>query len=214
MNLYFNYGRMFFPFRLKNESTTNWRCSMGGAPPVGVMPDRVEPQTRYLATLGLEEGLDVSLFVTFDYTSRQSLFNFFRGTYKLHDESNPLVQFVVHKQTSVRNQTSALKSELPALVFAFGVQGTDPECSTVEALGDPSIYVDHKVGGQPHFEQIEGDVGAALSLLHNGYVHLVQVVFPSNEDAMVSVDWPFGEAVFHVFAKKKSSGFDFRYIWA
>ena len=47
-----------------------------------------------------------------------------------------------------------------------------------------------------------------------GYVHLVQIAFPSNEDAMVSVDWPFGEAVFHVFAKKKSSGFGFRYIWA
>jgi hypothetical protein len=214
MNLYFNYGRRFFPIRLKNEPRTNGRCSIGGVPPAGVTPVRVEPLTQYFATLGLEEGLDVSLFTTFDYKSPESVFNFFRGTYKLHDESISLVQFVVHKQTGVRNQGSELKSDLPILFFAFGSEGNDPECSTVEGLGNPAIYVDHKVGGQPYFGQLEGEVGVALSLLYNGYVHLLQLVFPSNKDAVVNVDWPFGEAVFHVFAKKMSGRFQFRYIWA
>ncbi len=70
MNVYCDYNRTFVPFRLKSEPTVNQRCWIGGAPPLGVMPPRVEPLTSYFATLGLEEGLDVSLFVTFDYTSR------------------------------------------------------------------------------------------------------------------------------------------------
>jgi hypothetical protein len=120
----------------------------------------------------------------------------------------------VHKQANGRYLESALKSDLSALVFAFGDQGTDPECAAIEDFGNPLIYTDHKIGGQPHFGQLEHEVGAALSLLRNGYVHLIQIAFPSNEDAIINVDWPFGEAVFHVFAKKSGSGFEFRYIWA
>ena len=214
MNVYCDYNRTFVPFRLTGEPKLNWRCSLGGAPPLGVMPPRVEPLTSYFATLGLEEGLDVSLFVTFDYTSPPASFNFFRGTYRLHDESNPQVQFVVHKQTSVRNLTSSLTSELPPLAFAFGVQVTDPEVGTEGQLGDRGIYADHKVGGVPYFGQLEGEVGAAFSLLENGFVHLLQLAFPSREDAMISGNWPFGESVFHVFARRKPGGFEFRYIWA
>ena len=184
---------------------------MGGEPPIGVIPSRVEAQTRYLATLGLEDDLDVSLFSTFDYHSPQSPYNFFRATYKLQGQSPGLIEFVVHSRKSRRHAGSTLKNELPALGFVGGNPGMDPE--TIEALGNPAVYTDHKVGGQPFFNQLEGETGASLELLHNGYVHLLQIAFPSNRDTMINVDWPFGEAIFHVFAKKVGQDFEFRYIW-
>ena len=215
MNLYADHGRTFIPFRLKREAASGARCSITGEPPTGVTPGRIDGNTRYLATLGLEDGVDVSLFSTFDYQSQQSPFNFFSGTYKLHDQSSALVQFVVHQQASGRDTSSVLKNELPALGFVFGAPSTDPECPTVEALGNPVIYTDHKVGGQPSFSQLEGDVGAALDLLRSGYVHVLQLNMPSAvTDALVKGMWPFGESVFHVFAKKTGGVFEFRYIWA
>jgi hypothetical protein len=215
MNLYTNHGRTFIPFRLKQEATPGARCSIAGEPPTGVTPGWIDGNTRYLATLGLEDGVDVSLFSTFDYRSQQSPFNFFSETYKLHDQSSALVQFVLHQQVRGRDTSSALKNELPALGFVFGAANTDPECPTVEALGNPAIYTDHKVGGQPFFSQLEGDVGAALDLLRSGYVHLLQLNMPSAvTDALVAGMWPFGESVFHVFAKKTGGIFEFRYIWA
>lgn len=186
---------------------------MGGEPPVDVVPSRVELMTRYLATLGLQDDLDVSLFSTFDYESRQSPFYFFPATLQLHDESNALVQFVVHPRKSIRDAQSALRSSLPLLGFVFGSSGTDPECPTIDDMGNPAIYEDHKVGGQPFFNHLERDSGAALDLLRNGYVHLLQIDYPSNLDTLFDGNWPFGEYTFHVFAKKTDGSFEFRYIW-
>jgi hypothetical protein len=215
MNLYANHRRTFIPFRLKREAAPDARCSILGAPPKGVCPARIDEKTRYFATLGLADGIDVSLFTTFDYQSEQSPFNFFAGTYKLYDQSSPLVQFVMHQRASERDATSALKHESPALGFVFGQLGTDPECPTIEALGNPAIYTDHKVGGQPCFSQLEGDIGAALALFHSGHVHLLQLNMPSAAtDTLVRGMWVFGESVFHVFAKKLGNAFEFCYIWA
>lgn len=215
MNLYADHGRTFIPFRLKREAAPDARCSILGEPPEGVRPAWIEEKTRYFATLGLVDGIDVSLFTTFDHQSEQSPFNFFSGTYRLHDQSSLLVQFVVHQRASGRDPTSALNHESSALGFVFGTPGTDPECPTVEALGNQAIYADHKVGGQPSFSQLEGDVGIALELLRSGYVHLLQLNMPSAAtDALVRGMWMFGESVFHVFAKKSGSTFEFRYIWA
>lgn len=213
-NLYANHGRTFIPFRLKQEAASSAEGSIAGEPPTGITPDRINGNTRYLATLALEDGVDVSLFSTFDYQSQQSPFNFFRGTYKLHDQSSALIQFVVHQHVRSRDASSALKHELPALGFVFGAPGTDPECPAVEALGNPAIYTDHKIGGQPFFSQLEGDVDSTLELMRDGFVHLLQLLYPSNEDSMFRGKWPFGESVFHVFAKKQGSVFEFQYIWA
>lgn len=214
INLYTDYNRTFVPFRLKQEAVPSARCSIGGGPPIGVKPSRIETTTCHLATLGLEDGIDVSLFSSFDYVARQSPFNFFHATYKLHDQSNIIIQFVVHRRMPSFDMASPLRSPLPRLGFVFGAQGIDPESPTVEALGNPAIYTDHKVGGQPFFSQLEGEVGATLALLREGYIHLLQISFPSSHDSPIDADWPFGEAVFHVFAKKSKNGFEFRYIWA
>lgn len=214
MNLYVNHDRAFIPFRLRREAALQAGCTMGGVPPVGVTPVFVEAGTRYLATLGLETGLAVSLFSTFEYESRQSRFNFFQGTCRLHDQSNALVQFVLHQPANCRDDNSIFKNEIPMLGFVFGVPGTDPECASVEELGNPNIYMGHKIGGQPFFSQLDGDVVEVPTLLRNGYVHLLQIAFPTNQDTLINANWPFGESVFHVFAIKSNGVFEFRYIWA
>jgi hypothetical protein len=215
MSLYAEYGRTFFPLRLNREAAAVAGCSILGEPPKEVLPAHIDERTRYFATLSLADGIGVSLFTTFDYQSEEGPFNFFAGTFKLHDQSSPLVQFVVHRLAGERDPASPLKHDSAALGFVFGTPGTDPECVAVEALGTPAIYTDHKVGGQPFFSQLEGDVGAALALLCDGHVHLLQLNMPSAAtDTLVSGMWPFGESTFHVFAKKSGSTFKFHYIWA
>src|SRR5688500_15187771 len=98
MNLYTDHRPRFIPFNLKVEAAARARSVISGSPPTGVAPLRFDANTRYLGTLGLEEGIDVSIFTTFDYEDQQSPFYFFTGTYKLHSQSSALVQFVVHQQ--------------------------------------------------------------------------------------------------------------------
>src|SRR5690606_25308340 len=134
MNLYADYERTFIPFRLKREAAPDARCSILGEPPKGVRPALIDDKTRYFATLGLIDGIDVSLFITFDYQSEKGPFNYFAGMYKLHEQSSPFVQFVVHNRESQRAPASALKYESPPLGFVFGGSGTDPDCPPAEAL--------------------------------------------------------------------------------
>lgn len=209
--LYGNHGPVYFPFRLKAGRAPG-ACQLGGAPPQGVIPPQVETATRYLATLRLNEECDVSLFTTFDFTNR-SLSGYFNATYRLLDQSNPLVQFVVHSSIADREKSSGLSSDLPELHFVFGRSGVDPECLSAEGLENPAIYEEHKVGGQPFFEQLEGDFAKTLDLFQQGYIHLLQLAFPGEEDAEIDADWPFGPSVFHVFCHQVGLSFQFCYIW-
>ena len=214
MHLYKTYGLSFIPFQLREHCDLRCCCSIGGEPPVGIVPSRIAHITRYLATLELEEGLNVSLFSTFDYSAQETPLGFFGASCTLHDESSALVQFVVHRPVDGLDKESPLKSELPRLGFVFGAAKTDPSSPTLQSLGNQQIYAGHKVGGVPYFSQIVEEMGAVPQALAEGYIHLLQVSFPSNEDSMIRVDWPFCESVFHVFAKKTKGVFEFRYIWA
>ena len=63
--------------------------------------------------------------------------------------------------------------------------------------------VHHKTGGVPFFAQLEGTVlRDSLEAMASGYLHILHLDFPSQEDAEFSGNWPFGENVFHVFAKQ------------
>lgn len=214
MNLFSDYGLKYIPVRLRHEQTEIARNFMGGAPKRGVAPPLLEPATKHLCTLGLVEGLDVSLFSTFDYNSQDSPYSFFNATYKLHDQSNSLVQFVVHPMETQRNDQSPLKNSIKALELVLGQARSDPPCESVEDLGAAAIYSDHKIGGVPYFNQIEGEVGKSLRLLRNGFVHLLQITFPSKADSLTTGNWPLGESAFHVFARREAlREFAFYYCW-
>ena len=211
-SLYKDYHLQFIPFRLRAERAERARSSFGGEPPAGVLPAQIYPGTRYLGTLGLEDDVDISMFMTFEYSAGGGPFDFYANTRKLHASSDSLlVQFVLHGTRLPRAVSSPLRGELQKLGLAFGPPGTDPPYNGVARPGD--VFADHKVGGIPVFDQIEGDVGAAYELLNHGFVHLIQLVFPSNRDSPVAVDWWFNDTSFHVFARRQRDGFDFRYIW-
>lgn len=213
ITIYNNYGLQFFPFRLKAAHAGSGRSSIGGEPPLGILPSQVYPQTRYLGTLGLVGNLDASLFTTLDYSKPPSPFNLFSATGKLQDTSSDLVQFVVHPTQLARSCGSPLRSELTSLGFEFGFPGVDPDYAHPETLWEAGIHTGHKVGGAPFFDQLEGDVMAAYQLLREGYVHLLQLSFPSDQDDEVAIDWFFGDTTFHVFARKDKEDVQFRYIW-
>jgi hypothetical protein len=54
-----------------------------------------------------------------------------------------------------------------------------------------------------------------IELISGGYFHLLQLAFPvaPNDGETITGNWPFGEAVFHVFAKQNVGALDFIYIW-
>ena len=212
-NLYRDYGLEFVPFRLRVENAGSARSYIGGAPPTGVSPPKVHQHTRHFGTLGLEEGIDVSMFGTFDYSAPTGEFDFFSKTGALLGLSSPLIQFVVHAANLPKAKSSPLRGEIQALGLVFGSPRFDPPCTTVAGLGLVDIYTSHKAGGIPFFDQLDGDVGGALNLLGDGFVHLLQLSSLGKDDSIVPGNWFFGETTFHVFARKDNGSFDFRYIW-
>lgn len=208
-----DHGTRYIPFHLCEGMAPGGRCSLFGNPPCGILPACIEEQTRYLGTLGLDDDWDVSLFMTFDYSTPESPSSFFKRAGKLMDETFPLVQFSVHRPVAERETASPLAEGNPMLGFSFGPMAEDPDDFEYEDAGECLVYEDHKIGGVPYFEQLEADVLNIASLLRSGFVHVLQLAFPGPEDAPVAGSWPFCGYVFHVFARKEADGYHFRYIW-
>jgi hypothetical protein len=213
VNLYAPFGRTYFPFHLRLEAVREARCVLRGPAPVGVAPSYVDANTRFFMTLGLVEGLDVSVYTSFDYAEPPSELSPYQFAWRLLSEKQPLIQFVTHSSGTPRDAGSPLSNEGPALGFVFGARGEDPECENSNALSREHVYEDHKVGGLPFFAHLEGDFGKAFDLLSQGYEHLMQLGFPGAEDSLLDGTWPFGGYVFHVFAKRSAGDFQFRCIW-
>ena len=213
MNIYLQYGSAYVPFRLVAGVAAGEHSSIGGAPPFGVVPRRPNRHTRYLATLGLEGEVAVSIFTSLDYKLRQGPQDFFQSVYRLHGPDSDVIEFVVHPQKVIRDERSTWRSVIPACGLRYERKGGDPACQTIDDWGQPEIYANHKLGGQPHFKQLEGDMAGVLKLMQKGYVHLFQLAGPSRDDAFLDVKWPFGKYVFHLFIKKTGPDFSFYAIW-
>jgi hypothetical protein len=212
VGLFSNYGRSYRPFRLKQTLDYHEDSWLGGAHRINVRPPIVNSLTRHLCTLSLTDTEAVALFASLDYQTTGG-FNFFQSTYRLLGERDPLVQFVLHPVGQPIDYTSELQSHIPPLKLCFAGSGEDPECRSPIDLGYNEIYSDHKVGGVPYFEEIEGDVVGSLELMAEGWVHLLQLVFPGKDDDETPGLWPFGESAFHVFCRRDQSDFKFMYCW-
>jgi len=208
-DLYQEYGRLYVPFSLERADERRTRCSLGGHPPGGVVPPKVFPETRYFGTLGLEPEADVSIFSTLDPSSGPGRFDPFSHTYDLLDEASPLMQFVVHGPERSVALGSPLASPWPTLRLEFGESGMDPEC-TEQPWRSGECYEDNKVGGCPVFSQLERDCVLTLDLMRGGWAHVLQLFMPA---AVPGRSWYFGDAAFHVFAKKRGTTYSFRCIW-
>lgn len=214
--LYSDWGGRFAPFRLRADSALPRHHFFGGAAPHDVHPLRQIPETFFLAALGLTANEAVGIFCHFNYQSATSPTYFYSASHKLWDASADYLEFVVFNGLAESSQSSPYAHQLPELRFSFYDGGDDPSEPTADDYANGRIFSDHKVGGLPFFEQIEGRIlDDVLRARKEGFVHILQLAFPGPDDTLIDADWPFGPMVFHVFAKRSntSDAFEFRYCW-
>lgn len=217
MHLYRDFQESYVPIQLARPNQEPGGSRLFGAPPRGVQPAEIHPQTAYFATLHLEGDTYVSVFLTFEYSDRHSPFDFFEhGRELLRSGKNPMLQYVVHGTPDGLDEASPLKSELEPCGLRFGAWQTDPPCRDIRDMSEAPFdhYAsDHKSGGVPYFEHLEGQCGETLQLWQQGWVHLLQLVFPGAEDFFGHGSWPFGEDPFHLFARRTAGTYEFAAYW-
>lgn len=159
---------------------------LGGHPPRGASPRGVTKNTRFFATLPLNQTLDVSLFLHFDFDAMWDA----RGVVQTEQT---LIEVVTHERAETRNR-SEWRSELPAMSLEIGPQVRD------EARDGGGPLPHHKLGGCPRLVWEREETVSELSTLAAGGGKLfAQFAFPSSSDAIVDGDWPFGDGLFHAF---------------
>ena len=173
---------------------------IGGNPPHGVMPQRYSTDTRYFLTLPLEHGFELSIFLTFDAD-----YSMWRNTGVLHDEEDSVVECIVHGPAE-RSDLSRGASELSSHALVVGEETPEPQDAESARFG-------HKFGGFPLYHWTRRVDSRIENLGSAGFIHLLQFNFPSSEDAAIEGSWPFGEAIFHLFAREVANVCEFKYIW-
>ena len=165
------------------------------------MPPTVNPDTRYFATLPIDDEaeLEVSLFTTIA-ESLESDFFITDHINEVKTEDSPVVQFVVHPR-SCRTQKNGLESEYSAQPLIVAQE-------TAETQDDPSG--DHKMGGIP-FIFPRYVIEAVATLLADGYVHFLQFSYPGPDDAGEGL-WALGNRSLLVFVKPEAGNFRFKYV--
>jgi hypothetical protein len=196
------------PFRFAAENTESG-FRIGGFSPRNVTPAIQNRFLRYLLTMPVCEGFEVSIFYSFDFDSAGDS-NPFDTAWTMFDQENPLVQVCFHA-SSARDERTVIHSEIPGRRLILSEMEV-PEMPYDEC----ECYPFHKIGGVPFFvrEFDSGIKAKAQELLQSGFVHLVQLAFPVGpEDVFINADWPFGDAAFHVFTKKEGTEITYKYCW-
>lgn len=194
----------YVPFCIGGEDAASGP-RIGGCAPIGVIPSFRNGDTKYLMTIPCSGDLEMSLFYSFDFFNDGPM-GFHDGAYILHSEKSPMVEMITHPVTT--------RGEDGSLQFMTG-----RELILQKALkreNESEIYEFHKFGGIPAFtrefeESLSKDISNALK---DRFVHLVQLAFPVGpNDSLVDCNWPFGDAIFHLFVRQDHSGFRYKYCW-
>jgi hypothetical protein len=182
----------------------------GGNSPKGIYPLRRTEFTSYLLTLPFESSLSCSIFVNLTSMEPSSPHFVFSAAGIAHDDCSPFVEALWHPPI-VEIDTIQLPIQFPQLAFELEGQGCDPMPPS-----DPERCFDHhKLGGYPYFYQAgEGVIEVSRQLTADGFHHHFQLSFPGPYDAEVDCNWPFGEYVFHVFARPCEGRFELRFVWS
>jgi hypothetical protein len=155
----------------------------------------------------------MSIFTRFEYDPDDPDC-IWRLSRRVFDQSNPFVEVLVHAP-SKRARASRYGSDLPGYALRVG----SPRSDLVTNLEGVVPYSHSKLRGGPVFYDATEDATALCQeLLEQGFQHVLQLSFPNVEDAVVDGSWPFGEWIFHVFARvgqieggAQADGF--RFIW-
>jgi hypothetical protein len=161
-------------------------------------------------TMPLANDCEISVYYSFDYFD-DGPFGFHDAAYAIHDEKSPLVEVIAHKKSKRSKGGANLSSELPGRRL---ILSHEKGLESSGSAGNP--YPFHKQGGIPVFDkEFDSAIGAkALKLMKEGFDHSIQLAFPAGpNDSILNCDWPFGEAIFHVFTRVRKTEFQFRYCW-
>lgn len=192
----------------------------GGNPPEGIHPNCATDFTAYLTTIPFDSHLCCSVFINLTSVHPSSPFFVFSAAGVAHDETSSLVEAVWHAPIAEVG-TVPLPCRLPRLAFEVEGLGLD-EGVEVDVENDSELVIDnenfydhHKLGGGAYFYQA-GDavVELAHALCKDGFHHHFQLAFPGPNDADVDCNWPFGEYVFHVFARPCNDRWELRFVWS
>jgi hypothetical protein len=188
-------------FIAAEDSATGNR--LGGNPPAEIRPPTNAPNTVYFATFTFDEsGRELSVFIAGD--SQADIWN--RSRRLMAPNVGP-IHLLLHpnsrRSLHLENRSSLSGHQL------IIEQETDDSGSEA---GAP----DHKIGGAPYYHHnysstIIDDTREAFDA---GYFHALQLSSPGHRDARVRGTWPFGEYVFHIFAKPTARDWEFLYGWA
>ncbi|MBI5534543.1 MAG: hypothetical protein HY898_17590 [Deltaproteobacteria bacterium] len=212
MNLFRAYETEFIPFRLQRNDQPA-RHYFGGTAPRDVFPRHVESVTRFLAVLALTDTTSVAVFTTLDDDEYSPFY--YGNVCKLEvpgPESEVLIQFAQFAP-SKDQPAGTMGSVLPRMVPVFGPPSHDPDLRSGVGENVWKVEADHKVGGMPYFESLDDMLlDAALEMMASGYIHLLQLGFPTRLDARIDGNWLFAECNFHIFAKACGGAFEFKYL--
>jgi hypothetical protein len=174
----------------------------GGPPPKGVGPAVKSAESSYLLTVPWDGG-EISIFIGLDSLADGERSPAVSRS-KIFDNSAALVQGVFHPPLPRGKNRSLVACEGRALVV-------EPETEDEEP-GFPAIS-GHKLGGRAVYRDPDEETSQAVRKEEAaGFVHAIQLNFPSNLDDAPSLSWPFDDDLFHVFFKAGRSP-DFRFIW-
>lgn len=181
---------------------------IGGNPPLGVVPSKPTENTRYIATIPADAlpGHEISIFTSFSEDSDDPSW-YAKGVSVLHNEESKLVQMVVHPAAR-RSKRSQYSSTLAS--HGMRVEAERRDGKTEET----GVWTHHKLGGFPFVYRFYKDLrDEVYSSFDDGFTVLVQLASPGAEDHIPEGDWPFGNNIFVLFAKKTGDAFSFRYVW-
>jgi hypothetical protein len=165
---------------------------LGGRAPALDVPLSLAEGSQYVLTFPLFEHPDgfVSVFINGGPNTLWSAMN--QGL-----QPDDRILAVRHGATP-RGRSERFSSDVSAhpLVIA-----PDPERDViVNEQGESLISSGHKLGGKPYCIQ-EPTLAGADALMARGFVHALQLDFPSRADGAVNGNWPFADGMFNLFIK-------------
>lgn len=109
---------------------------------------------------------------------------------------------------SPRGTHRELPSSLPA--HSLRIEKSTP---VIDPDNSGMPWPHHKIGGRPVFLDSGSDLQDRVrEMLAQGFDPVLQLCFPNNRDALLDVNWPFGDMNFHVLFKSGTRT-EFRFIW-
>ncbi len=190
---------------LESDSKTGFR--IGGVAPNGIKPTILNNHTRYLMTIPLEKGKELSLFHSFNFDDDDSIMNPSESRCCIMSSEYTGIQFVIHTEQQ-RGKSTEYDSELSGHSITLLEEIENDSKDTEECYGL------NKMGGWPFLDNGFLNCRESVSeLLQENFIHFMQLSFPSYLDYPVDGNWPFYEYTFHIFLKENKDGYDIRCIW-